>query len=170
MPIRLAPTCDRCGARASGGGYVIDPESLEALCLGCAIPDESERERTVTKALRELARTFEKEHGRRPQSVQEFTDWMERAEDRSGVGIPGRVATRTKRAVPACVAGARPHFNTMDRGVYKACSEWHYRQSMPSLRCGHCEKLLEYRGGSLPYEKRRMGLSRRGKPSSSRDR
>ena len=55
----------------------MDPESLEVRCVNCAIPDESERERTITNALRELARTFELEHGRRPRSVQEFIDWME---------------------------------------------------------------------------------------------
>jgi hypothetical protein len=65
MSTRLTPTCDKCEGLA-GVGFGIDPESLKVLCLNCLIPDESERERVTTDAVRELMRRFEKEHGDGP--------------------------------------------------------------------------------------------------------
>lgn len=80
MPTRLAPSCDRCGAQASGGGYTLDPKTLKALCLSCAIPDESDRERVMTEAVRDLMRRCEQDLGRRPESVREFMGWIEKQE------------------------------------------------------------------------------------------
>ena len=77
VPTRLAPTCDRCGAQANGQGFALDPKTLKALCLSCAIPDESERERVMTDAIRELLRQCEEDLGRRPRSVSEFSEWVE---------------------------------------------------------------------------------------------
>ena len=74
MPTRLAPTCDQCGAQARGEGYTLDPKTLKALCLACAIPDESERERIVTDAVRQMMRRCEEALGDRP-SLSEFMDW-----------------------------------------------------------------------------------------------
>jgi hypothetical protein len=74
-PTRLAPTCDQCNS-PPGTGFIMDPDSLRVLCLACAIPDESERERLTTHAVRELMRRFEKDLGRRPASVREFMDWV----------------------------------------------------------------------------------------------
>jgi hypothetical protein len=78
---RLAPTCDRCGAQANGQGFALDPKTLKALCLSCAIRDESERERVLTDAIRELMRQCEKALGRRPVSIPELVKW---AEDQEG--------------------------------------------------------------------------------------
>ena len=76
MPTRLTPTCDRCGG-PPGTGFGIDPETLKVLCLACLISDESERERVTTDAIRELMRSFEREQGRRPESIAEFSKWVE---------------------------------------------------------------------------------------------
>jgi hypothetical protein len=51
------------------------------LCLNCLIPDELERERVTTDAIRELMRRFEKEQGRRPESIAEFSKWVEKQGD-----------------------------------------------------------------------------------------
>ena len=76
MPTRIAPTCDQCGGRARGHGFAIDPETLRVLCLVCAFPDESERERMTTNAVRELMRRCEQDLGHPPASVREFMDWV----------------------------------------------------------------------------------------------
>jgi hypothetical protein len=76
MPTRLTPTCDECGG-PPGVGFLIDPESLAVRCLACAFPDESERERVTTNAVRELMRRFEREHGRRSESLDEFIAWID---------------------------------------------------------------------------------------------
>ncbi len=83
MPTRLAPTCDSCGAQATGGGYTLDPETLRVLCLTCAIPDESERERIITDAVRGMMRECEEALGRRP-STEEFMGWAVDEEGRRG--------------------------------------------------------------------------------------
>jgi hypothetical protein len=54
----------------------MDPESLKVRCLNCAFPDESERERVATDAVRELMRQCEQDLGRRPRSVSEFSEWV----------------------------------------------------------------------------------------------
>lgn len=77
---RLTPICDECGG-PPGVGFLIDPESLAVRCLACAIPDESERERVTSDAIRELMRRFEREQGRRPESVTEFSRWVADQED-----------------------------------------------------------------------------------------
>jgi hypothetical protein len=59
-----------------GTGFLIDPESLGVLCLVCAFPDESERERVATDAIRELMRRFESEQGRRTESIREFVEGL----------------------------------------------------------------------------------------------
>jgi hypothetical protein len=79
MSTRLTPTCDRCGG-PPGTGFIIDRETLKALCLACLIPDESERERVTTDAIRELMRRFEREQGRRSESIAEFSAWVEESE------------------------------------------------------------------------------------------
>jgi hypothetical protein len=76
MSTRLTPTCDECGG-PPGAGFLIDPESLAVRCLACAIPDESERERVTTDAIRKLMRRCEEDLGRRPESVAEFSKWVE---------------------------------------------------------------------------------------------
>jgi hypothetical protein len=80
MPTRLAPTCDKCNS-SPGTGYIMDPDSLRVLCLACAIPDESERERITTDSIRELMRRCEKALGHRPASIRELVRW---AEDQEG--------------------------------------------------------------------------------------
>lgn len=79
-PTRLAPRCDRCSG-PPGAGYVMDPDSLRVLCLACAIPDESERERLLSNAIRDLILRCEKALGRRPASIRELVKW---AEDQEG--------------------------------------------------------------------------------------
>jgi hypothetical protein len=76
MPTRLAPTCDRCGAKANGQGYALDPKTLKALCLSCAIPDESERERVITDAIRELMRQCEKDWGAGRDPLVSSREWV----------------------------------------------------------------------------------------------
>jgi hypothetical protein len=77
MTTRLAPTCDNCGAGANGQGYALDPKTLKALCLYCAIPDEAERERVMTDAIRELMRQCEQDLGHPPASIREFSEWVD---------------------------------------------------------------------------------------------
>jgi hypothetical protein len=55
----------------------MDPETLKVRCLNCAIPDESERERLTTDAVRDMMRRCEQDLGRRPASVREFSEWVD---------------------------------------------------------------------------------------------
>ena len=80
---RLPPTCANCGSSASGEGYAEDPRTGKVLCLQCALPNEDQRERVTSEAVAELLRRFERENGRRPQSLQELAQWA-----------PGKMPTR----------------------------------------------------------------------------
>ena len=80
MSTRLTPTCDRCGG-PPGTGFIIDPESVRVLCLQLRDPNESGRERITTDAVRELMLRFEGEKGRRPESIAEFSAWVEEQGD-----------------------------------------------------------------------------------------
>lgn len=48
---------------------------------GLRDPNESERERITTDAVRELMLRFEGEKGRRPESIAEFSAWVEEQGD-----------------------------------------------------------------------------------------
>ena len=50
-------------------------------CLVCAVPEESDRERIATDAVRELMLRFAREQGRRPESIAEFSKWVEEQGD-----------------------------------------------------------------------------------------